>query len=277
MVTNSKDFKDSGTEVIVQQTDFNNDSGLPEIASSNDRDVVNAMWGINPAVLKQITNVSKVYTSKHGMFASVPILCKGDDCAYKDVCMINKEERIYGSRCPMEIGAILARYEQWCNYFEIKAVNDVVASEDLVDATLIRDLVNVEVQMLRAENKVALTGDFMADTLLDIDKKCKPYFGKDISPEANFLLQLQDKKVKILNQLNATRKDKAKERNMSNNPSETAIKIFQEMKNMMKEKDIVDISNLQFDDEPSYSEIKIDETQPSEINTVIKPDEEELI
>lgn len=277
MVTNSKDFKDSGTEVVVQQTDFNNDSGLPEIASSNDRDVVNAMWGINPAVLKQITNVSKVYTSKHGMFASVPILCKGDDCAYKDVCMINKEERIYGSRCPMEIGAILARYEQWCNYFEIKAVNDVVASEDLVDATLIRDLVNVEVQMLRAENKVALTGDFMADTLLDIDKKCKPYFGKDISPEANFLLQLQDKKVKILNQLNATRKDKAKERNMNNNPSETAIKIFQEMKNMMKEKDIVDISNLQFDDEPSYSEIKIDETQPSEINTVIKPDEEELI
>ena len=234
MVTNSKDFKDSGTEVVVQQTDFNNDSGLPEIASSNDRDVVNAMWGINPAVLKQITNVSKVYTSKHGMFASVPILCKGDDCAYKDVCMINKEERLYGSRCPMEIGAILARYEQWCNYFEIKAVNDVVASEDLVDATLIRDLVNVEVQMLRAENKVALTGDFMADTLLDIDKKCKPYFGKDISPEANFLLQLQDKKVKILNQLNATRKDKAKERNMNNNPSETAIKIFQEMKNMMK-------------------------------------------
>lgn len=228
---------------------YNANSALPDITDKKGADLTLSMWGVRPALVKELANMNRVYSSKHGMFSSIPILCKEQDCAYKDVCMVSPQERTKGQRCPMEIAAILSRYEQWCTHFEIDTVEDVIDSKDLVDATLIKDLVNVEIQMLRAENKIALNGDFMADTLLDIDKKCQPYYGKIVSAETEFLMSLQDKKIKILNQLNATRKDKAADKRKES-ASDEAIKIFQQVKELQKaQQHVIDISEIQFDDD----------------------------
>ena len=252
-------------------TEYNNDISLPDLANKSSQEITAAMWGINGAVIKEIANMNKVYSSKHGMFASVPIMCKDDDCAYKDVCLVSKSQRTIGSRCPMEIAAILSRYEQWCMHFEIDTSNDVINPEDLVDATLIKDLVNVEVQMLRAENKIALNGDIMSDTLLDIDKKCQPYYGKVIAPEIEFLMSLQDKKIKILNQLNATRKDKAADKRKESG-SDAAVKIFQQIKELEKSRQIVNITDVEFDEAGEaiiIEEPVVNEEGNSEVNTII--------
>ena len=245
-------------------TDFNNNNQLPDLTDKNGAEITTAMWGISPAIIKEIGNMNRVYSSKHGMFASVPIICKGPDCAYKDVCMVSQAQRIVGQRCPMEIAAILSRYEQWCMHFEINTSNDVIDAKDLVDATLIKDLVNIEVQILRAENKIALNGDFMADTLLDIDKKCQPYFGKIVAPETEFLMTLQDRKIKILNQLNATRKDKAADKRKES-ASDAAIEIFQKVKELERNQQVINISDLDFDDAGEVIEV----TETSEVQTVL--------
>lgn len=244
---------DNNTQIIGtnvnKQTDFNlSQTALPDLKDKTDAEITTAMWGIQPSLIKEISNMNRVYTSKHGMFSSVPIICRDQDCAYKDVCMVSQQQRTVGQRCPMEIATILSRYEQWCEHFEIDATQNTINPADLVDATLIKDLVNLEVQMMRAENKIALNGDFMADTLLDIDKKCNPYYGKIVSPEVEFLMTLQDKKVKILNQLNATRKDKASEKNKTNG-SDTAIRIFQEVQALVKNQSNMSISDIEFDED----------------------------
>lgn len=247
-------------------TDFNNNNQLPDLTDKNGAEITTVMWSISPAVIKEIGNMNRVYSSKHGMFASVPIICKGPDCAYKDVCMVSQAQRVVGQRCPMEIAAILSRYEQWCMHFEINTSNDVIDAKDLVDATLIKDLVNIEVQILRAENKIALNGDFMADTLLDIDKKCQPYFGKIVAPETEFLMTLQDRKIKILNQLNATRKDKAADKRKES-ASDAAIEIFQKVKELERNQQVINISDLDFDDAGEVIEV----TETSEVQTVLNP------
>ena len=245
-------------------TNFNNNNQLPDLTDKNGAEITTAMWGISPTVIKEIGNMNRIYSSKHGMFASVPIICKGPDCAYKDVCMVSQAQRIVGQRCPMEIAAILSRYEQWCMHFEINTSNDVIDAKDLVDATLIKDLVNIEVQILRAENKIALNGDFMADTLLDVDKKCQPYFGKIVAPETEFLMTLQDRKIKILNQLNATRKDKAADKRKES-ASDAAIEIFQKVKELERNQQVINISDLDFDDAGEVIEV----TETSEVQTVL--------
>ena len=151
-------------------------------------------------------------------------------------------------------------------HFEINTSNDVIDAKDLVDATLIKDLVNIEVQILRAENKIALNGDFMADTLLDIDKKCQPYFGKIVAPETEFLMTLQDRKIKILNQLNATRKDKAADKRKES-ASDAAIEIFQKVKELERNQQVINISDLDFDDAGEVIEV----TETSEVQTVLNP------
>lgn len=244
---------DNNTQItgtnVNKQPDFNlQQAALPDLKDKSDAEITTAMWNIQPALIKEISNMNKVYSSKHGMFSSVPIICRGQDCAYKNVCMVSQQQRTIGQRCPMEIATILSRYEQWCEHFEIDTSQNTINSVDLVDATLIKDLVNLEVQMMRAENKIALNGDFMADTLLDIDKKCNPYFGKIVSPEVEFLMTLQDKKIKILNQLNATRKDKASDKSKVNG-SDTAIRIFQEVQALAKQHNNMSVSDIEFDED----------------------------
>lgn len=219
-----------------------------DLTGKNGYEIMAAAWAVAPQLAAEIGNMNKLYASSHGLFASVPIICKGQDCPYKDVCMVSQNERVPGRRCPMEISAILARYEMWCQHFEIDISSGNIPSKDLVDATLIKDLVNLEIQQMRAENKIALNGDFMAKTLLDIDKKCTPYYGEVVSPASEFLLTLQQRKEKILNQLNATRKDKAADKRKSS-PSEDAIRLFQQI----REQQIVSlpsesISDVEFDE-----------------------------
>lgn len=248
------------SEQIIEQ----HKQSLINIGKVDDNTAMTQMWGLNTALIQEINKSAMIRTSKHGMFASVPIICQNQDCAYKDTCTVDLANRINGQRCPMEIGAIIARFNQYCMHFGLNMTGDVIAEEDLVDATLIKDLVTIEVQQMRCENKIAMSGDFMGKTLLDIDKKCKPYYGDIISPESEHLLVLQDKKVKILNQLNATRKDKANDRSKTASPTENAIKIFQEVQKAIREQTIIDIDTVDFDE---YENLQ----NNSELNELIQP------
>lgn len=261
---------------VNKPMNFNTNNSLPDLSNKSGNEIMTAMWGINANLVQEITNMNRVYSSKHGMFASVPIICKDTDCAYKDVCMVSPGERVVGRRCPMEIAAILSRFEQWCAHFDIDTSQNVIEPKDLVDVTLIKDLVNIEVQILRAENKIALNGDFMADTLLDIDKKCQPYFGKIVAPETEFLITLQNRKDKILNQLNATRKDKASDKRKES-ASDEAIKLFQQVKDLVAAKQMTSsISDIDFDDNGDI--LIVDDVTnkegKSEISSVIEKDGE---
>jgi hypothetical protein len=187
--------------------------------------------------------------------------------------MVDPSERTVGSRCPMEIAALITRFNQWCQHFNINIEGEAIESKDLVDATLIKDLVNIEIQILRAENKIALSGDFMGETIIEVDKKCNAYYGTVITPESEFLMTLQDKKMKILNQLNATRKDKAADKRKET-ASDEAVRIFQQMQELQREQNKAkfDIMDVDFDEngdiiEENYSEITENDTASTDEST----------
>lgn len=186
------------------------------------------VWGVPDAIMVQAESESKKFEIKHGMFAAIPLICKGDNCPYRTVCTVNQANLpiMKGHRCPIEIGAIMARFEHWCNHFKIDTSNDIIADADIVDASLIRDLVDNEIQVLRAENKMAMSADFISRTITTVDNKGKAYYKDEVSPEAVFKLQLLDKRYKIMQLLNSTRKDKAKDVKLELTPGQQAMSIF---------------------------------------------------
>lgn len=192
------------------------------------------VWNVPNHVEKLARDVSRRFSTKHGMLAAVPLMCRGVECPYKQSCTINEEELPRGYRCPIEIGAIISRFEHWCNHFNISIHDDIIDDKDLVDATLIRDLIDTEIQILRAENRIAISADFIAKTIATVDNKGKAYYKDEISPEASFKLQLLDKKYKILQLLNSTRKDKAKTEQATLTPSQQAMSIFSKIKNQIE-------------------------------------------
>lgn len=190
------------------------------------------VWGIKEEVA---TKVSRNINLKHGMFASVPLICKGDKCPYRDVCKVDKEDIVIDGRCPVEAGAIVQRFKAWCNHFAIEITDDVIKAEDLADVSLVKDLVENEVQIIRAENKIAMTGDFLALTIVDVDKYGDEHKELATSPEVKFKMELQDKKYKILQLLNATRKDKMKDLANKTNITSKGLEVFNKINQKLDE------------------------------------------
>lgn len=198
------------------------------------------VWGVNPDVA---VKASKAITMKHGMFAGVPIICKDSTCPYKTVCTVDPADRLIGTRCPMEAGAIVARFNAWCAHFKIDLSGATIKDGDLADVSLIKDLVENEIQTIRAENRIAMNADFIGMTIAQIDNKGKVYKEATVTPEAEYKMNLQEKRYKVLQLLNATRKDKSKEIDLKANPSNQALSIFKKIQKSLAE----DIENMDFD------------------------------
>lgn len=214
------------------------------------------IWGIKPNVAEKAV---KNFSMSHGMFAGVPIICKDATCPYQSVCMIDQNDRVVGMRCPMEAAAIVERFNSWCRHFEIKIENGKIKDMDLADVSLIKDLVDLEVQILRAENRIALNGDFIGKTIVEIDNKGKVYRENTVTPEAEYKLTLLEKKYKVLQLLNATRKDKAKDLKV-NNPSSKALDIFNKINEKLNNISIddIDFSVTQDESIDNYEEVRED-------------------
>lgn len=198
------------------------------------------VWGVNPDVA---VKASKHINMKHGMFAGVPIICRDSTCPYVSVCTVSTMDRLVGSRCPMEAGAIVSRFNAWCSHFKLDLSGGTIRDEDLADATLIKDLVENEIQTLRAENRIAMNADFIGLTISQIDNKGKVYKEETVTPEAEYKMNLQEKRYKILQLLNATRKDKINLNGGKDNVSNVANSIFKKIQEKMG----VDVENIDFD------------------------------
>lgn len=205
---------------------------------------IEKLWKIPKRLEGTLGEVSKIYKMKHGMFAGVPILCKGSDCPYQSVCLIEESEREIGIRCPMEAGAVIARFETWCNHFGIDTTTDELKSDDVVDVSLIKDLVDNEIQILRAENRIAINSDFIEQTIATVDNKGNAFYQNAISAEATYKLQLIDKRHKILQLLNSTRKDKAKQLNNKDSASVKALGILNKIGELLPDS----LENVNFDE-----------------------------
>jgi hypothetical protein len=197
-------------------------------------EILGKMWKVPNGAVKSTQEYMSKIKMTHGMFSSVPMLCQDLACPYIETCEIDPQYRQLGTRCPQEAAIIMSRFEMYCDHFAIDLSGDQIRAEDVVDAGLVRDLVDYEVQIFRTENRTAIRGDFLGQTINTVDTKGKAWYEDTVTPEAAFKQQLMDKKFKILQLLNSTRKDKAALLQKDNNPSVKAVSIFKKISDAMK-------------------------------------------
>lgn len=195
-------------------------NALTQISSAmND---IQSMWNLPQQHIQAINKSATLINSRHGLLSGVPIICKDTECPYHDTCMVDPANRIVGSRCPQEIGALLARFEALCEEFKI-------TEEDAVDLGQVKELVDLEMMMLRCDNKMAKDASFIERTVKDVLKNGRVLYEDQISQAVQLKLQLIEKHSKILKDLNGTRSSK-KERNVLLDPSQQAAILIQKAK-----------------------------------------------
>lgn len=191
-----------------------------ELITPNQESISNT-WGLSETSNKALKLAQEIHNTKHGLYAAIPMVCKENDCPYASVCPILKMGlTTYGERCTLEISLITKKYQ---NYMDELKIDE----EDSVDLSLLKDLIDYDVQILRAENKMAVDGDFVKDQVIGVDENGDPIVQEQISNAANYKDKIQMRRNKTLELLNSTRKDKAGTKiNVTMDPSSYATELL---------------------------------------------------
>lgn len=192
-------------------------------------------WKVSAETRGMIQQSIEIYNTKHGLYAAIPMMCKGDRCPYASVCpLLDGGMDPTGSRCPLEIGLIMKRYEEYKQEFSIDEGN-------IVDMGLVKDLVDYDVQLFRAENRIAMQGDFIEDVVVTVTEGGQEITAPQISKAAEYKEKIMTKKHKVLQLMHSTRSDKAGDKlTLTLDPSSYAAQLMSQVATKMQPGQIFD-------------------------------------
>lgn len=224
-------------ELIRKQ---DNIAELPEKAPSP--------WKLSVKGKEAVSQGVALFQTSYGLYAAIPMICKGEDCAYAKLFPELHEAAIEeGDRCPVEVAFIMTKYDQYVTELEIQPT-------DAVDMSILRDLIDYDVQILRADNKMTTEGDFVKDMVVASDESGRPIFREEISQAAVYKEKIQTRRNKSLEMLHSTRKDKAGSKTtITMDPSSYAAELLKRAKSSDEDGSIeASFEELEFIDDVPY-------------------------
>jgi len=154
--------------------------------------------------MESLSMFRSINKTQHGMYAAVPIICKGGECPYAHVCAaLERGIAPIGDQCTKEMAMILDGIEAYCSELGVDDTSRVQLS-------LVKELVDCEVMISRCDSLIAKDGDLVEEITVAVTDG-----GHRITkPEIRRAVEIKEKWMKmrqtLLNQLNSTPKDKAK-------------------------------------------------------------------
>lgn len=140
---------------------------------------------------------------KTGMVTAIPMICKGDKCVFKDTCKLYLDgDNPLDKPCPYEMGMVKTLMADYVEALDVD-INDIV------EFSQIRDLVNLEVQDLRASKYLAKES-FITENVVGISAEGEPIFKKELHLAVELSDKVNKRKNQLFKQLVATREAKLK-------------------------------------------------------------------
>jgi len=162
-----------------------------------------AGWRLSNRGQQALARAKELRLSNAGFYHSIPILCKGSDCPYADTCALLEEGLApAGEKCPMEIAAVEQLFDAYVQELKVEPGN-------IVDLSLIKELVDLDIAILRCDNRLAIDADFIQEVAVAVTPKGFVISKPELHKAADYKGKLMEKRHKVLNLLNSTRKDKA--------------------------------------------------------------------
>jgi hypothetical protein len=221
----------------MSKTGPKTEAGLQAV-SEHARNLDHSAWTQNPAAVQAIEIAKRLRQTKHGMYASVPIICKAESCPYAESCELQQMGLApYGEKCPMEIAAIEDLFQRYCADMNINPEDP----RQQVDAVLVKEVVDLDIAMLRCDRKMAISADFIIDNVVGVTEDGEAITRQELHPLTEYKEKLRAQKYKTLSLLNSTRKDKeGSKMQVVFDPSERAaqlLKIKEDMKMIEQQED----------------------------------------
>ena len=152
---------------------------------------------------EQAVDLIRPQKTRTSMFSSIPMNCEASKCIFASTCPLYKENLApKGNPCPVEM-SIVAQFT--AEYMEQLDVHP----DNLVEVSMVRDLVDQEVQYIR-KTKLLAKEHFVQENIIGIDKDGSPILKKELHLAVELEDKLHKRRKDLRNQLLATREAKAK-------------------------------------------------------------------
>ena len=167
---------------------------------------------------------------KTAMFASIPMVCQAEHCPYAVMCPLLKAGNApKGYSCPIEM-AIVSTFGS--DYMQELGVDP----GNLVEVSMIRDLVDFEIQYMRA-TKILAQEHFITENPVGTDVDGNVVLRKELHQAIEYEDKILRRKEKVLNALLATRESRTKAGQGSLDPSQQVANLMDSVKEHMQKKD----------------------------------------
>jgi hypothetical protein len=141
--------------------------------------------------------------TRTSMFSSIPMNCEGSKCIFASTCPLLKENLApKGSPCPIEMSIVAQFTAEYMEQLD-------VVPENLVEVSMVRDLVDQEVQYIR-KTKLLAKEHFIQENIVGVDSDGQPILKKELHLAVELEDRLHKRRKDLRNQLLATREAKAK-------------------------------------------------------------------
>lgn len=166
------------------------------------------IWGHSKAGLLALKANMQMLSTKSGMYARIPIHCKGDDCPYAQSCITLAEGLApEGEACPTEVALLARKLKQYSDEFDLGGEDSSPTDEALVS-----EIILMEIQMKRCEALMSQEVNPIQTMVVGVSDGGDPIEQPQVSKTVEAYERFSKKRNADYDLLMATRKNKTKEK-----------------------------------------------------------------
>jgi hypothetical protein len=124
--------------------------------------VTQNLWQHSAKGLEAKRAAMTMLSTKTGMYARIPLLCKGDDCPYTDTCQLLPYDLApVGEYCPQETAQIELRANAYAQDFDVDTMS-------FTDKTLLNEIIGFDIMLERCRALMAKEGTPVVEVVAGI-------------------------------------------------------------------------------------------------------------
>ena len=158
------------------------------------------IWGHSDLGIEAKRAAMSMLSTKNGMYARIPLICKEKNCPYAERCMLLKYNLApLGEPCPKETAEIELRY---------KAYNDDFNLDDasFTDKNLVSELINYDIMLDRLRTLLSKEEVLVVDVVTGITEQGEEFTHPEVSKTWEAYERVEKKRNNIYDLMMATRK-----------------------------------------------------------------------
>ena len=160
------------------------------------------LWGHSATGVEAKKAAMTMLSTKTGMYAKIPIICKADSCPYAETCpLLAYDLAPLGEFCPIETAQIELRYEGYAKDFDLEYAS-------FTDKAIVSEIINCDIMMERCKALMAKEGVPVVDVVAGISESGEVFTRPEVSKYWEAYEKAAKKRNEAYQLMMATRKDK---------------------------------------------------------------------